>query len=231
VELDSANRPRWAVEGLELPLDVQYLPAERRLLTAEHNANRVTERDIKTGNVVWEYRVQHPVVAQRLPDGNTFIAWENGLLEVDRTRKVVWEHARPGGERIMKALKLRNGEVAMVTQLGEPRFVQLAADGRTEKRSFRVNLFTTGGRIDVLANGNVIVPDNNNDRVVEQAPPDGRTVWEVTVKSPVAAVRLPNGHTLVTSMDPARGAVELDRAGKEVWTFKAETRVTRAVRR
>jgi hypothetical protein len=41
-----------------------------------------------------------------------------------------------------------------------------------------------------------------------------------------AAVRLLNGHTLVTFMNQPR-AVELDRSGKEVWDYKAEGRVTR----
>jgi hypothetical protein len=45
------------------------------------------------------------------------------------------------------------------------------------------------------------------------------------------ATRLPNGNTLVTSMSPQRGAVELDPAGKEVWSYKADSRVTRAYRR
>ena len=41
-------------------------------------------------------------------------------------------------------------------------------------------------------------------------------------------VRLPNGNTLVTTM--ARGAVEFDRNGQEVWTYRSTTRVTRALR-
>ena len=39
-----------------------------------------------------------------------------------------------------------------------------------------------------------------------------------------------NGHTVVTSYEDKR-AVELDSAGKQVWEFKAEGRVTRAWRR
>ena len=45
------------------------------------------------------------------------------------------------------------------------------------------------------------------------------------------ALRLPDGNTLVTSMNPEVGAVELDRAGNEVWSYRAGTRVTRALRR
>jgi outer membrane protein assembly factor BamB len=233
VELDNANRPRWSVEGLDFPLDVQSLPNDR-LLAAEHNGNRVTERDVKTGKVVWEYQTTHPLVAQRLPNGNTFIATQNGLSEVNQGGKVVWTYAPSNSETIMKAQKLRNGEIAMVTSIGVTRFVQLSRDGKTEKRSFPVNLHTSGGRIDVLPNGNVIVPENANNRVVEIEPagPVGKVVWEVSIESPVAAARLPNGHTIITSMNPAKGAVELDRSGhKEVWSYKAETRVTRALRR
>jgi HEAT repeat protein len=232
IELDSANRPRWTVEGLEYPLDIQSLPGDR-VLSAEHRAGRVTERDVKTSKVVWEYKITNPLAAQRLPDGNTFIGSLNGLLEVNRAGKTVWEYTPPGGDTIMKATKLRNGEIAMVTQLGVTRFVLLDRDGKTEKRSFPVNLHTQGGRIDVLPNGNVIVPENANNRVVELEGAGAITkiVWEVAIDSPVAAIRLPNGHTIITSLNPARGAVELDRAGKEVWSYKTDTRVTRALRR
>jgi hypothetical protein len=233
MELDADKKPRWTVEGLEFPLDVQVLPDDK-LLSAEHSGNRVTERDVKTGKVVWEYKITHPLAAQRLPNGNTFIASQQGALEVTRAGKTVWEYTPANGETIMKAQKLRNGEVAMVMQLGGTRFVQLNRDGRTERRTFPVNLYTSGGRIDVLPNGNVILPENANNRLVEIEPVganNGRVVWEIAFDQPVAATRLANGHTIITSMNPTRGAVEIDRSGKEVWTYKTDTRVTRALRR
>jgi hypothetical protein len=55
-------------------------------------------------------------------------------------------------------------------------------------------------------------------------------VWQVSFNQPIAAVRLTNGNTLVTSFNQTR-AVELDRTGKEVWEYKTDTRVTRAFRR
>jgi hypothetical protein len=58
----------------------------------------------------------------------------------------------------------------------------------------------------------------------------GTVVWEATTEQPVAAVRLANGNTLVTSFT-RNWAVELDRTGKEVWSYRANTRVTRAFRR
>jgi hypothetical protein len=67
-----------------------------------------------------------------------------------------------------------------------------------------------------------------NNRVVERDA-DGKVVRTLPVAEPIAAVYLPNGHLLVTSMSQKR-AVELDRSGKEVWEYKRTTRVTRAVR-
>jgi hypothetical protein len=230
MELDAANRPRWQVVGLELPLDVQLLPGEQRVLVAEHDGNRVTERDLK-GEVKWEVKVDAPLAAQRLANGNTFIATKQSLVEVDKDGKEVFTYTRPGGEQFMKATKLRNGDVVCVTQLGVVRCVRLTPDGKDlkEVRSFGVDVRTSGGRIDVLPNGHVLIPEMNNNRVVEYDAA-GKMVRELEVEQPIAAVRLPNGHTLVTSMTQRR-AVELDRAGKEVWDFRHTTRVTRALRR
>ena len=44
-----------------------------------------------------------------------------------------------------------------------------------------------------------------------------------------SAIRLPNGHTVVTSMDP-RAVVEFDRAGKELSRFTTPSRPFRVRR-
>jgi hypothetical protein len=73
------------------------------------------------------------------------------------------------------------------------------------------------------------MPEAGNNRVVE-LDKSAAVVWEVAAEQPIAAVRLPNGHTLITSMSEHR-AVEVDRDGKEVWEYRQNTRVTRAFRR
>jgi len=206
------------------PLDVQPLPGDRVLL-AEQEANRVTERDHK-GNVVWERKIEAPLVAQRLRNGNTFIANRNLLTEVDREGKQLYSHALPGGTFVMRAAKLPDGDMACVSMSNV--FMRLDPKGKVRSQ-FPVNVQTSGGRIEVLRNGHVLVPHMRDNRVVE-FDAEGRVVWQATVSQPIAATRLPNGHTLVTSMDQHR-AVELDRGGREVWTYRADTRVTRAVRR
>ena len=128
----------------------------------------------------------------------------------------------------MKAQKLPNGDVALITQLGVTRFVRIDSTGK-ELKSFGVDLRSSGGRIDVQPNGHVLIPEMGNNRVVE-VDANGKEVWKVTVEQPIAAVRLANGNTLITSMNQNR-AVEVDPAGKEVWTYRTDTRVTRAFRR
>jgi hypothetical protein len=165
-------------------------------------------------------------VAQRLRNGNTFIATANQLFEVDRAGRTVFQYARPNLEPFMKAVKLPNGEIACVTMLH--RFLRVDANGR-ELQSLTANVMTSGGRIEVLPNGRVLVPEKLHNRIVEYGL-EGQVVWQAIFPEPVAAVRLPNGHTLVTSYSQNR-AVELDQSGKEVWEYRADSRVTRAFRR
>jgi hypothetical protein len=225
IDLDASNRPRWEIHGLQQPLDVQRLPGDR-VLVAEHGGNRVTERNSK-GEVLREWKVDGPLVAQRLANGNTFIANREGLLEVDPAGKEVFSYNRPAGEWIMRARKLPNGDIALITQLGVPRYVRLDIN-RKETGSFGVEVATSGGRIDLLPNGHVLIPEKENNRVVERDE-KGKAVREIPFQQPIAVVYLPNGHLLLTSMTQNR-AVELDRAGKEVWEYRRDVRVTRAVR-
>jgi len=223
VEVDADNKPRFQIDGLEFPLDAQMLP-EDRVLIAEHNGNRVTERN-RNGEVVWEQRVPLPLVAQRLPNGHTFIATQTQFFVVDATGRVLKNRGLPSGEFIMKAQMLPNGDIACVTS---SRFLRLDASGR-EIQSMQVYVQTSGGRVEVLPSGHVLIPELKNNRVVEYDT-DGKIVWQVPFTEPIAAVRLANGNTLVTSFNQPR-AVELDRTGKEIWEYKTDTRVTRAFRR
>src|SRR5262249_46296596 len=102
LELDPHKNPRWEITGLQFPMDAQVLPGERVLIT-EHTGNRVTERDTK-GKILWEQKVNRPIMAQRLPNGHTFIAANDVLMEVDRANKTIFNLRR---DDIQKAAKTR----------------------------------------------------------------------------------------------------------------------------
>jgi hypothetical protein len=235
-DLNAANQVSWKIDNVAMPLDAQLLPGEERVLVAEHRLNRVAERDLK-GEVHWKRAVAGPLMAQRLPNGNTFIATRSLLFEIDKDGKEVFSYSHPNGAEFMRAVKLRDGDIACLVQLGGAlvRYARLTPAGKEfneRGQGWGVQVRTSGGRLEVLPNGHVLIPEMDNNRVVEYDA-GGQSVWEVTLDQPIAAVRLANGNTIVTLMRENR-AVEVDRAGKQVWQFKtdkADSRVTRALRR
>lgn len=224
LDLDSDDKVRFKIDKLAFPLDVQALPGER-VLVAEHGSSRVTER-LRDGTVLWKLAVDGPLVAQRLANGHTFLATKDRLFEVDRAGKEVFSYRRPDGAQFMRAVKLADGTIACVTQ--NQLYVRLDPTGK-ELGRFSVQVFTFGGRLDVQADGRVLIPEMYRHRVGEYDA-GGKLVREFRVGQPIAASRLANGNTLITSMNENR-AVEFDLVGKQVWEYKASTRVTRAYRR
>ncbi len=230
MELGRDKTPRWDIRNVVFPLDAQ-VTSDDRVLIAEYHGNRVTERDTR-GQIVWQRGIVGPLAAQRLSNGNTFIATDHQLLEFDKDGMEVVNIEFPEeGRKIMKASKLPNGEI--LCMLADSRIARFDAKGK-EVHSFQIALGMRlfGGRIYAAPNGRVLVPHHAEGKVVEYDT-KGKAVWEVPFEQPIAAVRLSNGNTLITSMNAAVGAIEVDRAGKEIWSYhqNGESRVTRAIRR
>jgi HEAT repeat protein len=222
-EIGLDGKQRWKIENLNFPIDAQVLPGER-VLIAEMNGAKVTERDFK-GKVIKEWKYQMPVACQRLPNGNTFIAGRNGMAEFDRENKEIFKYSR-NDFGIFGGVKLRNGEYGMVTQFGT--FVRLDSAGK-EGKSIAVGQTQNFCVPDALPSGRVLVPMWAVGKVVE-FDPEGKEVWTGQVNSPVSAFRLPNGNTLIASQGN-RKVVELDRNGKEVWSHQADGNPWRVRRR
>jgi hypothetical protein len=229
MELGPDNVPRLEIRGINYPLDAQLI-GDDHVLTAEYHAHRVSERNAR-GEVIWEKPVNGPLAAQRLANGHTFVATDSMFLDYGKDGRLVDSVliSPENTKTIMKAMKLPNGDIVCMT--ADNRIVRYSPAGK-ELSSFpiAVAMRLYGGRIHILPTGRVLVPHNAEDKVVEY---DGRgkIIWEVPFAQPIAATRLPNGNTIITSMDPAVGAVEVDRVGNEVWSYRGETRVTRAIRR
>jgi HEAT repeat protein len=222
-EIGLDGKERWHIDGIQNPWDAHVLSGDR-VLIAEFQAGRVTERNFK-GDVLWEKSAQNPIACQRLINGNTFIVCRNQLVEVTRDGKEVFTHNRPD-YGIMGAHKLRNGKIIMFTNNGMA--VRMDANGKEEK-SFSVGHLMWGGGGDVLPNGHVLMPQWNGNKVVEYDQ-DGKVVWEAPFQWPSSASRLPNGNTLVASQNSNK-IVELNRAGKVVWEHQCNTGQPFRVRR
>jgi HEAT repeat protein len=225
VEVGRNGQPRWQIEGLQNPVDARVVPGNR-VLIAEHG-NRVSERDFQ-GNIIWSKQdfTDQPVSVQRLHNGNTFIATEDELLELDRTQKKIFTLRHPGSD-IQAAFKFRDGHIVFVTRRGQ--CTRLDATGKQVKNfAIRQNDVAYGG-MDGLANGRILVAHTNTGKVVEYDI-EGKVVWEASVPQPTAATRLPNGNTLVASSNNQR-VVEVDRAGRVVSEHKDGNRPWKARRR
>ncbi len=219
--MDRRGRERWSIEVDQGCVDAVVLPG-RRVLLAENNANRVTERDFQ-GNILWQKPFSSPANVQRLPNGNTFIAGPGYIVELDRAGKEVYSLTNvPGG--VLAAYRSRKGHIVCLTQNGQCLFLDTA--GKVHKSFATGHDDTLWSGLDLLPNDHVLVPLGKGNKVVE-FDGAGRKVWEAAVQAPTVATKLPNGHVLVTSRFTQR-LVELNRAGKVVWEYKNAGRPYRA---
>jgi HEAT repeat protein len=223
VEKDKNGKERWKITGMSYSFDFQVLRGER-VLIVEHNGNRVSERDFK-GKVVWEVSVSGPVGAQRLPNGNTFVAGRNVLKEVNKHKKELYSISRRNYD-VFAAVKLKNGRIAMITNVGM--CVILDTKGK-ELKSFSVGSVGYYGCLEALPNGRLLVACYGNSKVVEYDQ-TGKAVWEVSAMWPANATRLQNGNTIVSSQNNNQ-ILEFDRKGKQVSSTAANGQVWRVRRR
>jgi outer membrane protein assembly factor BamB len=206
------GKTRWEIDGLQGPNDARLLPGGR-VLIAERNAGRVTERDT-TGRILWEKRVESGALsAQRLPGGNTLIASWTQVLEVTPAGKTVWEYTLPAGFRHVGYQK--NGRILAITAAGQ--LIELDRSGKL-LRSVTPERHAGGATYWASAeqSGPVryLVALGSSRRVVE-VDEAGKVVWEVEAPNAVFATRLASGNTLVCCFEECQ-VIEVDREGKEV---------------
>lgn len=213
------GKSRWRIRNIMGPMDAQALP-NGRVLIAENSAQKVTERDL-SGSIKWHHQVQgNPIACQRLPDGNTFIATYNQVMEVTPSHEVKYSINRGPGFYIFSARKLRNNHIVCITAQGM--IIELETPSGKEIRSFSVG--QTGGwcSVEALPNGRYLVATMANGQVRE-LDATGKSHWQCQYQGAFRAIRLPNGHTMVASMT-TRKVAEFDRTGQMRWERTCEGR-------
>jgi HEAT repeat protein len=226
-ELGADGKVRWTIAGLQNPTDARMLRGER-VLIVENGGQTVSERNLR-GDVLWKKQVQNiwPFSAQRLPNGNTLVVGNNGIVEVDRSGKEVFTFNRQFND-IMSAGKTRAGEYVFIT-----RQQVIAVDNAgKELRSFNLNQNQVQTNAnEVLPNGNVIIAGAWTQKLTEYDT-TGKAVWEATTIQPMSVQRLANGNTVVTTQNAWPGHVlELDRKGQVVKDVTLQLYASRAYRR
>lgn len=225
LELDKAKKVRWSFDLNTYPVDAQIIGPDR-VLVAEYQGGQVSIRDFK-GNVKWQLTVNgNPIGVQRLPNGNIFVVMQNRLTEYDAKGKELFNFQGP---IMFRARKLPNEEIIFITNAGQ--LVRMEAKTQKQVKNFGVgNLASLFGNVDITPNGNILVPQFQNNQVVE-FDKDGKQVGNaVSVNFPNSVVRLTNGNLLVGSLNN-RAVTEFDRAGRVVWSHQSDGMVFNARRR
>jgi hypothetical protein len=177
------------------------------------------------GKTVWHYP-QGSRDGWVLPSGNILLAlgkskeYPGGAaIEVTRDNKVVFEFKGTQSE-VNTVQALDNGNILLTEAGAKPRLLEVDRKGKIvvevplTAQTKDHHLQTRMAR--KLANGNYLVPQLLDKRVLEYSPA-GKMMWEVpTPNMPFTAIRLDDGHTLI-GCTLGNLVIEVDAAGKTVW--------------
>jgi hypothetical protein len=168
--------------------------------------NRVILVD-SNGNIVWQYG-EFGVTGfgpnqLNTPVQNTYLPTSGNVLITDQ-----------GNERI---IEVRRTDNAIVWQYGENGVMGMGP-----------NQLNNPNAAELLANGNILISDENNNRAIEVThTTPSKIVATFTARGSVSGVafasRLPNGHTLLTDSNNSR-IVEVDPNDKVFWQYFTNTR-------
>ena len=213
--------------------DVQPLPGGGVLFTvgADH---KVVEVDANH-HEVWSCcdGLDHPLAAQRLPNGNTLIgdARAGRVIEVDRAKNIVWEYKSPD----LANMRMRNAtrtakDTTLIAVEAEAKLIEVDRGGKIiwqwqapegAKRRLYLGLR--------LPNGNTVMPLNEPGEVVE-VDPAGKVVrsiggdkMDIRMVWASGLAMLPNGNLLINDYT-GRRLLEVDAKGKVVNQLKTGER-------
>ncbi len=174
-EIDRNGKERWAINNVVQPFDAVVLPGNR-VLIAEFNSNRVTERDFK-GKILWTKQVNgNPSNVQRLANGNTLVAMNGGaIVEVDRDGKEVYTITNVPGN-VLAAKRSRQGTIFCMTFNGQ--CLVLDTTGKQLKSFATHHDANSMGGIDLMPNGHILITRQAQGKVAEYDR-DGKLVLEL----------------------------------------------------
>jgi hypothetical protein len=214
-EVTPDGKVRWEITNVQFPTDA-IVVANNRVIVAEQNTNKVSERDVVTGKEIWGETFNQPINLHRLATGNIVVVGRHQLVEWDRNRKAVATVTRPQFD-IIAGAKLRDGNFAVYTHLG-----QIITYDKTGKQldSFNVGRGNYNSTMQVLPNGKLLVTQLRGVAEVDLA----TKKFEVVMNSaaPTSAQRLANGNILVANQNNFQVAEMEPKSTKTVWSFKVD---------
>jgi hypothetical protein len=175
----------------------------------------------REGKIEWKYSTSNCNDLWVLPNGNLLFNTGRGVREVTRNKQVVFDFQSKS--EIFACQRLTNGNT-FIGECNGGRLLEVEPSGRIAREIRLLPEGKDGGHgfmrnARKLANGHYLVA-HLGEQVVREYDGEGKPVLTIpAVGGPHSAVRLPNGHTLITCSDRPGGSrvFEADAAGKPVW--------------
>jgi outer membrane protein assembly factor BamB len=221
---------------------------DHRLVVADYSKRRLAIVDSK-GKIEWEYKIGDLHDLHPLPDGNLLFQTSfTRLVEVDpRTNKVVWEYdAKHMNGNAAKQVevhafqRLADG-VTMIAESGPARIIEVDRAGKL-LREIKLQVAKPRPHGDTrlvrkLENGHYLVC-HESEGAVREYDAAGKVVWDYAVplfdqkprgghgpeawgNAVFAALRLPNGNTLISTGN-GHSVLEVTPDKKIVWHLKQD---------
>jgi len=218
VAVGGDGKERWKVAGLNWPMDAVPLSG-KKVLIAEHNRNRIVEREID-GKEIWSETVNQPVNVGRLPNGTTWAVGRNQIIEWERGDKPNKKHTfdfQRNEYDIVAGARMKSGEYVLLTQ--NQQLLKVDRKGAIVKAhgigGNGVNYYAS---VDITPTGKALCTMMNS--ITEYDIESGKAGWTTNFQFATSAVRLRNGNTLVGNQNTGK-IVELDKDGKPTkWEYK-----------
>ncbi|MCA8956007.1 MAG: DUF1553 domain-containing protein [Planctomycetes bacterium] len=240
--------PIALVLGSALPSSAQSgpPPVKHRVLAADASRHRLAIFGAN-GNIEWQTKTEGIHDLQVLDNGNVlFQPRITQVVEMTRDHRVVWSYdagAAPGAQgrvEIHSFRRLPDGNT-MVAESGPGRILELDRAGKVVHtialRVARSDPHRDTRLVRPLRDGGYLVA-HEGDGVVREYARDGSVRWEFAVplfgkprrpghgvdswgNQVFAAVRLPNGNTLISTGN-GHSVLEVDRAKKIVWHLRQD---------
>jgi len=184
---------------------------------------------VRGGQVVWSYDIpnaQEYGDCTQLPNGNIVFSRKSGASEITPGKQIVWNYEAPKGTEIHTAQPVGTDRV-LIMQNGNPAKALLL-----EKATNKVlkELVLPTRRPDSvhgqfrhirLTDANTFLVAHLDLGKVVEYDQNGKEIWSVDAPSAWAAVRLPNGNTLISGNQ--HGYVrEVNRKGEVVWQLEKD---------
>lgn len=237
VEYGGDEKERNRVAGLGYPMDVAFTKNGRMWL-ADQNNSTITERDL-AGKQLLARQVQvdfpgggrqstQPTGVQAMDDGGIMAVCRNAIVvyndKGDTTLKYVRPNVNFGNHDITGAVKLKNGEIAVLVQNNgpqgqKPQVIFLDKEGKEiEKKAVKVTTANYQGAIIESGDGKVLVTETNKVTEYDIATGKETGFTKTGLNNPRSLQKLPNGNVLVLYNYPGT-IIELTPEGEIAWTF------------